>query len=167
MRRPELTDASAIHEMCAQQAVSRHTLRIPHPYPEGEAEKYIQRALEKIDSGAGITMVIVLDDAVIGTIAVSFDPEHGRAELGYLVDPAYWGRGLATEAVCCFAQWVIKERGVNRLGASVAPENPASGRVLEKAGSTPEGHLRDHYRVRGEYVDSVIYSLLRRDIHTD
>ncbi|KAL8481694.1 hypothetical protein ACS0TY_028002 [Phlomoides rotata] len=110
---------------------------------------------------------ICVSGRAVGLISV--DPFHGddrcRAELGYEVSSEYWGRGVATQAVklaaaAVFAEWDHLER----LEAAVDVENPASQRVVEKAGFMKEGVLRKYYLLKGKPRDAVMFSLLRSDI---
>ncbi|KAL6005165.1 hypothetical protein ACLOJK_005727 [Asimina triloba] len=113
---------------------------------------------------------ICLGDRPIGAISAS--PGSGndscRAELGYVLASEYWGRGIATQAAkmavdAVFADWPHLER----LEALVVVENPASQRVLEKAGFLKEGVLRKYYILKGRTRDSVMYSFLPTDRKTD
>lgn len=63
----------------------------------------------------------------------------GSAEIGYGLEPEYWGKGYATEAVIAAVDWALKQPGVKRIEAETEPGNAASQRVLEKAGFIPTG----------------------------
>lgn len=63
--------------------------------------------------------------------------EDGSVEIGYGLEPEYWGKGYATEAVIAAVDWAMKQPGVKRIEAETEPENTASQRVLEKAGFIP------------------------------
>jgi RimJ/RimL family protein N-acetyltransferase len=73
---------------------------------------------------------IMIDGEVAGNIG-SFEREQKR-EVGYWIDRAYWGRGVATAAVSAFLELETRRP----LYAGVAPHNAASLRVLEKCGFT-------------------------------
>ena len=63
----------------------------------------------------------------------------GSVEIGYGLEPEYWGKGYATEAVIAAVDWALKQPGVKRIEAETESENAASQRVLEKAGFIPTG----------------------------
>ena len=63
----------------------------------------------------------------------------GNAEIGYGLEPEYWGKGYATEAVIAAVDWALKQPSVKRIEAETEPGNIASQRVLEKAGFIPTG----------------------------
>jgi RimJ/RimL family protein N-acetyltransferase len=80
------------------------------------------------------------DDRLLGTLALRVDGL--KVELGYVLAKDYWGKGFMTEAVRAIVDWALKEDDVYRVWAVCDVENPASARVLEKAGMKPEGLLR-------------------------
>lgn len=112
---------------------------------------------------------ICVSGRVVGSVSVS--PLQGndrcRAEIGYAVASEYWGKGVATLAVKMAAEAVFAEwEQLERLQAVVDVENPASQRVMEKAGFKREGILRKYYLLKGKARDAVIFSLLSTDLIT-
>lgn len=104
----------------------------------------------------------------VGSISVKPGPtEEGRlfrASVGYRVAHDHWGRGIATRAVrmaaeAVFAGWPW----LLRLEAVADAENPASQRVLEKAGFAREGVLRRYVLLKGRPRDMVMFSLINAD----
>ncbi len=89
--------------------------------------------------------------------------EHARGEIGYWLGQPHWGKGYATEAVEAVLQHGFGTLRLNRIEAVCSPENPASSRVLEKAGMKFEGLLRQREWLKGRFVDLRMYSLLRRE----
>jgi RimJ/RimL family protein N-acetyltransferase len=77
--------------------------------------------------------------------AASFGPSnHYTLRGGYSLSPRFWGHGYATEAWCCLLNWAKSQPGVYRIEATHDVENPASGKVMTKAGMSFEGILRRH-----------------------
>jgi ribosomal-protein-alanine N-acetyltransferase len=104
------------------------------------------------------------DDRVLGTATLHrIDAEHRRAELGYALARAAWGRGYATEALRAVVRYGFERLDLLRIEADVDPRNVASIRVLERLGFRHEGHLRARWIVGGEIQDSWIYGKLRTD----
>lgn len=102
--------------------------------------------------------------AVIGTATLfRIDRDHRRAEIGFAIGSAWWGRGFGTATVTRLVEYAFGPLGVCRLEADVDPRNVASLRVLERLGFKREGLLRERYRVAGEVQDSVILGLLRSE----
>ena len=92
-----------------------------------------------------------------------YAPEHARAELGYVLSRKLWGRGLMPEAVRAVVRFGFGRMELNRIEARCIIENAASARVMEKAGMTCEGTLREREFIKGAYRDMRLYSILRRE----
>ena len=86
-----------------------------------------------------------------------------EGELGYEIDPGYWGRGFATEAVRALLAFGFNEQKLHRIWAWCLSENSASVRVLEKTGLQFEGRLRENKFFKGRWWDTLIYSILERE----
>jgi RimJ/RimL family protein N-acetyltransferase len=88
-------------------------------------------------------------------------PERTEADLGYIFDPAYAGRGYATEAVTVVVAAAFEELGVRRITAGCFADNRASVRILEGLGMRREQHgLRDSWHADLGWVDGYTYGLL-------
>lgn len=98
----------------------------------------------------------------LGTLTVESVP-HLRGEIGYVVHPDHWGRGLGTEIAGLLLDLAFGPVGLHRVEATTRPDHAASRRVLEKAGMRCEGISRDHLLVRGSWWDSVRYAILATD----
>jgi RimJ/RimL family protein N-acetyltransferase len=83
------------------------------------------------------------------------------AELGYWLGEAYWRRGITTAAVRAVVQHGFDMLPLHRVEAYVYATNPASARVLEKAGFAFEGRLRRSVVKAGQVLDSLLYARLR------
>ena len=98
---------------------------------------------------------------VIGRM-FGMDPDDSirQVDLAYEMGPDWWNRGLMTEAVQAVLPFFLREVGFNRVFAYHAPENPASGRVMQKCGMTYEGTLRQAGKCNYGIIDVVCYSML-------
>ncbi len=84
-----------------------------------------------------------------------------EAEIGYEVDPAYWGHGYATEAALRLLDLGFADLQLHRIWAWCVADNSASVRVLQKLGLRHEGRLRENRWVKGRWRDTLIYGILR------
>jgi RimJ/RimL family protein N-acetyltransferase len=102
---------------------------------------------------------------LLGSVSLhSIDPEQGGAEIGYWTVPAARGRGVAPLVVDAVCRWAFATLPVDRIELCHAVDNPASGRVAEKAGFTREGRLRRSYRYGdGAKHDELLWSRLCDD----
>jgi ribosomal-protein-alanine N-acetyltransferase len=98
------------------------------------------------------------DQALIGGAELHVvSEEHRRAELGYVLARAAWGRGYATEAARALLDFGLGSLGLHKIAATCDPENHGSAGVLRKIGMRPEGHLTDHWLIRGEWRDRLVW----------
>ena len=101
---------------------------------------------------------------VIGAFRIGkIDQEARAADLGFGVDPDYWGQGLATEAAHALLAFGFGALNLHRIWATADMRNEASWRVMEKVGMKREGLLREHVLVRGAWRSSVLYSILAHE----
>ncbi|XP_040378482.1 uncharacterized N-acetyltransferase p20-like [Oryza brachyantha] len=104
------------------------------------------------------------DDTPVGAVSVTPTADACRAELGYVLARAHWGKGVATAAVKRAVAAVFAEvEGLERVEALVDVRNAASQRVLEKAGFRREAVLRRYCVLKGDVRDMVIYSFVSTD----
>ena len=89
------------------------------------------------------------------------DVHRLTAELGYWLGEPFWGRGIASEAVRSIAEYGFRELGLVRIFAEPYSTNKSSCRVLEKAGFSFEGRLKNNVIKNGVILDSVMYSITR------
>ena len=98
-----------------------------------------------------------------GGIAIRLgdDVHRHTAGLGYWLGESFWGRGIMTEAVAIFTDFCFNTFPLRRIYAEAFANNPASARVLEKAGFIFEGRLKDNVIKDGELLDSLLYAKVK------
>jgi RimJ/RimL family protein N-acetyltransferase len=136
LRWPRACDAPAIKGFASLPEAARMTASIPHPYPPGEAERFIFRARADNANGEALVLAIAQKNAarqVIGLVSATLS-DAGEIELGFMVAPGLWGKGYATEAMRALVEALFALTGAERILANARTENPASRRVLEKCG---------------------------------
>lgn len=127
------------------------------------AEMFTDRWLNAYARPNRYSWAITLKDTgeVIGRFfGMHPDDRVGQVELAYELGRNWWNQGLMTEAVQAVIDYFFTVVGFNRIYAFHAPENPASGRVMQKCGMTREGTLRQAERCNYGIVDAVVYSIL-------
>jgi RimJ/RimL family protein N-acetyltransferase len=160
-----IEDAPAVQALAGDRAVADTTLNIPHPYPEGEASRWISTHADDYHARRGVVFAITrrATGELVGAIALVIHLAHRRAEMGYWIGQAFWGRGYATEAARAVRDYGFNALPIDRIDAHHFARNPASGRVLEKIGMRREGVLRRHV-IRWEHPeDLVCYGMLRHE----
>ena len=100
---------------------------------------------------------------LLGLCGLVIDRRRQDAEAWYLLDPRYWGKGLTTAAVRELLAAGFGALGLHRIYACCVPENPASARVLEKAGMRQEGYSLKSLPIHGAWHDSLLYAMLAEE----
>lgn len=158
-----LDDAPIVQVLLRDHEVSKQTLTIPHPYPEGAAAEFIGKHAAWLAAGKQFIWAITRDGEIVGAMGLHVVPAHRRAEVGYWIARAAWGQGIATEALRVVIAHGFDVLDLHRIDAQHYQENPASGAVMRKAGMTREGRLRGVVFRDGVPRDNDIYSILRTD----
>ena len=115
-----------------------------------------------------VSFVVTLkdEDKYIGHItAMQFDRVFKFAELAYIIDKEYWGRGIATEAVTKVVDFLVNTMKIHKIRAGFFAKNIASKKVLQKAGFKQEGYLRDNAFLDGEFEDEYLMAFVASDKH--
>jgi ribosomal-protein-alanine N-acetyltransferase len=134
--------------------------RFPSPYT-------MEAAIWWVNSLVGqdplINFAITIDDKVVGGIGLEMreDVYRKTALLGYWLSEELWGKGMMTEAVKLFTAYAFSNLDIIRIQAGVLSKNPASMRVLEKAGYVKEGISRNAIIKNNEVLDEHIYAILK------
>ena len=130
------------------------------PYTRQAAESWLEIAT---GSSPPLQYAIYVDGTFAGGVgAFLFKAENtGVAEIGWWINPEYWGRGMTTTAVRAFIDEMFEHRGLERLWAPVMEPNVASARVAEKAGMLLEGIAPSMYVKDGVRMDGVHFGLTR------
>jgi ribosomal-protein-alanine N-acetyltransferase len=132
----------------------------PHPYTLVDAKRWIETA----NPTTAITnFAIIVDGAAVGAIGLVLREDVFRrsAEIGYWLGEEFWGRGIVTEAVCAVTDYAFETFDLCRVYAGVFEWNPASMRVLEKAGYEFECRMKKSVTKDGETIDEFIYAVVR------
>jgi len=161
VRSYEPADAPALARNANDRGVWRN-LRdaFPHPYTPADAEAFIARAIVQEPQ---TNFCIAVDGGAVGGIGFKphQDVERFSAEIGYWLARAHRGKGIATAALRAVCAHAFEVHGLNRLYATPYAWNPASCRVLEKAGFEREGILRCAAFKDGQVVDQILYAKIR------
>ena len=158
--------AAAMDELARDVDVARFT-RVPEPVPDDFGARWVERYTRgrEENKNAGFAIVDVQSDEFLGFMAlVNLDLETAEAEAGYVTVSRVRGRGVATRALCLLSAWAFAEFPLERIELLIDVANPASEVVAQRAGYTREGVLRWTYLKPGLRSDTLVYSLLRREL---
>ena len=101
---------------------------------------------------------------VIGVISsVDMDEHIDMIHIGYALGSRYWNRGYMSEALSKVIEFLFKEVGASRIESQHDPNNPASGKVMQKCGMIYEGTMRKADWNNQGIVDAAVYAILREE----
>jgi len=159
-----LDDVESVQSLAGDPEVARTTANIPHPYPDEAAEAWIRsHAPAHKEKGHVALAIREPQKGLVGAISLGVDSYNRHAEAGYWVGRAHWGHGYATAALRALIAYGFAELALERIFARHLACNPASGRVMEKAGMVREGCLRRHACKNGKLDDVVLFGILRAE----
>jgi len=154
-----LNDIDALVKHANNKKISAFmTNRFPNPYTREDGEEFINSYM---DDDPLKVFAIEMEGEVAGAIGVHpmEDIFCKNAELSYWIGETYWGKGVTTKAVMEMVKYGFKNFDVNRIFARVYGNNPASKKVLEKAGFTLEAQYEKTIFKNGEYLDELIFAI--------
>ena len=136
--------------------------RFPHPYTPRDGRRFIRAARSMHPE---TFFAIEVDEAAVGAIGfvLQSDVDRLSSEIGYWIGEAFWGRGIATEALAAVTRYAVEIHQLTRVFAVPFAYNTASCRVLEKAGYVLEARLRRSAIKDGRIVDQLQYAFIAPD----
>ena len=133
----------------------------PSPYTAADARFWVDMQLQQQEKA--VSLALTIGQEVAGGIGVDFlvDIYAKNARIGYWLGEPFWGKGIMAEAVTLFTAYIFDQFDVIRIYAGVFGSNPASAKVLQKAGYQQEGVCKKALYKNGMYDDELIYAKLK------
>jgi len=164
LREPALHDIGPLVDLLSLTDATRFAL--DEPLSELGVQLLIDRAQRERAAGTSFTYAITLASArtLVGLIQVrQLDPAFEAAEWECTIVPSARGNGVFIEAARLAGSLAFGAVGTHRLEARVLLQNGRANGALRKLGAVQEGVLRRAVRRQGEYVDQVLWSMLKED----
>lgn len=163
LRAPRLEDVAAVAELANNRRIAEMTANLPFPYKPSDAHAFVETLAAVPDAA---TFAIFLKGAgalaFAGMASFGRRPPESAPEIGYWIGEAFWGRGIATEAVRAVIDHAFSDTDQPLLLGSARVVNPASRRVLEKCGFQWTGVGLSRVRALGASVPVDRFQLDRR-----
>jgi len=163
LRQIQPDDAEALFAILSDQQVMELYGHEPHQ-SLAETQALIKQIHTRYIRREGIRWGITLgkEDRIIGSCSFHhLDPDFHRAETGYELEQASWGKGIMTEAMSAVLTYGFTEMGLHRIEAIIDMANERSKALLLKLGFTYEGNLRQRYYFKGRFEDEHYFGLLK------
>ncbi len=130
-----------------------------------DAKSFLDKIDASLNSNNGIMWGITLKEnpgKLIGNIGYwRLIKEHYRAEVGYMLHPSFWKKGIMKEALLRVIDFAFDEMNLHSIEANINPGNTASAMLLESTGFIKEAYFKEDFFFNGAFHDTIIYSRLK------
>ncbi len=170
LKMPSLESAPDLTKLLQDREVSINLSTVPYPYSLEDAQNFIKTSQENFfQKNAEQEFGIFLKDQhqLIGMCGLQINTKNNHATLGYWLGKAYWGKGYATEMARRMVSYGFEDLKMHRIACAHFHTNPASGKVMQKAGFRYEGRRRGHFKRGEEYLDILDYGILRDEFEKE
>jgi len=161
LRKLAMSDVDDFFEYSSDPDVTRYTLWETHRSLQ-QAQTHLAEYVRDYDYGCMPTWGIVFTETqkLIGTCGFHHISAYAQqAEIGYTLSKAYWGQGLATEAIRTVLDFAFKKALLQRVTARITPDDIASARVLQKLGFRLSGSMLEYVPMWQQMQHLDIYQL--------
>lgn len=163
IRKLALTDVKDCFAITSDSRVLKMMVALSAHKTLKETEQYLSEVIAQYERNEPIWWAVVekASNKVVGFCGFfEYKPRFRRAEIGYMLGYDYWGKGYAIEASRAVIGYGFETMSLNRIEATVDPDNIASIKILEKLGMQYEGLLRKRVICNGQLRDRKMYGLL-------
>jgi RimJ/RimL family protein N-acetyltransferase len=154
LRRAREEDLEAVHAVLSHKVAMRYWSSLPHETLD-QTREWLANMIAA-DPRESDDFLVEHEGRVIGKAGC-----YRLPEIGYILHPDHWGRGLATEAVGAVIAHLFERHPIEALRADIDPRNLRSIRMLTKLGFTISGRASRTWHIGDEYCDSVYLTLPR------
>lgn len=164
LRPPHPDDLGRCAELLGDYEVSKMLSRVPYPYDLEQGRRYLERSVARWKTaGTADELGFHVDHEgeLIG--GLGFKKLQETPEIGYWLGRPYWGKGFMSEALTAAIGWVFDNTAHDLLACEAMTENPASIKVMEKAGFRPVGEVGCASVSRGGTLPAIRSELTRTE----
>jgi [ribosomal protein S5]-alanine N-acetyltransferase len=166
LRQVKGSDVISLRDAANNPKVAYFLPKMPHPYTMKDAYSWVNRSkrMTKADSAYNFGIDLKSRGEIIGGIDLRvINLADKNAEVGYWLGVDYWGQGLASEALNLILKFAFKDLKLKRVYGFVDQRNPASIKVLEKAGFIREAVWRKASFLGRRWSDVYGYGILKEE----
>ena len=159
-------DWLGVHRYASQEIVCRYQAWGPNTEEDsiGFVKQVIKDASQQPRKRFAFAIVTKNNEQMIGAGELTIrDLSNRNGEIAYIVNPEYWGRGIATDVATLLIDFGFTKLNLHRIFATCDPRNIGSSNVLEKVGMTLEGRIREDLFIKDGWRDSLLYSVLEHE----
>ena len=161
LRKITTDDLNDVYEYSKDPVLTQYLLWYPHPDREYTA-KYLSYLKKQYAKGEFFDWALEYEGKMIGTCGFSsFDLENDAAEVGYVINTRFRGKGLATEGMREVLKFGFETLKLNRIYARIMTPNERSISVAERLSMRKEGRFYKAVKAKGSYNDIFIYAITK------
>ncbi len=139
---------------------------VDHTISSNDTEKYLLECVEKFENKTGADFSIWYNNQIVGSVGFNLiDHINEKAEIGYWLDSELRGNGLMTKCVKAAVDYGFNDLNLHRIEISCSVKNIKSLAIPERLGFTLEGTFRESSKRNGEFSDSLLFGILKREWH--
>lgn len=149
-----------VHDLVLQannEAVSRNLCEMPFPYQLSDAVDWVKHVKNnrKTHGFWSNYAIYTAEGELIGGIGrhVRYGTNSHKDEIGYWLGQTWWGKGIMTEVVRTYCEYLFSQQNLVRIEAVVFAHNKPSATVLKNCEFEYEGRLKKAYKINGELID--------------
>ncbi|CAG9623625.1 GNAT family N-acetyltransferase [Sutcliffiella rhizosphaerae] len=162
----EFTEADWIdvHKYASQYIVCKYQPWGPNT--EEDSQVFVNQIIRDASSAerTRFAFAVLYNEKMIGSGEINIrDFTNKVGEVAYIVNPDYWGKGIATDIAKLLINFGFKKLNLHRIYATCDPRNVGSAKVLEKVGMIKEGRIRENLLIKDGWRDSLLYSVLEHE----
>jgi len=162
LRRLKISDIEAMYEYTSDPKVTQY-LEWPEHTQISLTKSFVINAIEayEIEKHAFLWAIELISEAkMIGVIRVfDYSPKNKRAEISYILNPAYQGKGYIGEAIDTFLNYCFYDLSIQRIQAKCTIDNVSSEKVMQKAGMQREAIMKKFFYMDDEFKDALLYAV--------
>ena len=162
IRKTKLSDAKELRELINDKEVIKQITGYPFPCPLSHIKKDINKSLRLLKKKEQYPFTILANKEIAGQIFLE-EPskDKRRYNIGFYVGRKYWNKGIATRAIKEIIKFGFNKLNLYKISGDNDSDNPASGKVMKKAGFKLEGTLKKHQLKGKKFIDLLIWGKVK------
>jgi RimJ/RimL family protein N-acetyltransferase len=165
LRPVSIGDKAAIFEYRSDSETNKYQGSIPSSIED--VEEFINKLAKHINEPSSWFQMVIVEkksDKIIGDLGIHFfGSENQQTEIGCTLNKLYHHMGYATEAVERVIEYLFNDLNKHRIIASIDPANKSSIKLVERLRFRKEAHFVKSLFINGQWVDDIVYALLKDD----
>jgi len=162
LRRLKNSDVEDMYEYTSDAKITKY-LEWSHHTEISQTRSFIIRALEAYENEKHAflwAIELVSEAKMIGVMRIfDYSPQNKRAEISYILNPAFQGKGYIGEAIDIFLNYCFNDMSIQRIQAKCDIDNGSSEKVMQKAGMHREGIMKKYFFMDNEFKDALLYAI--------